>query len=177
MTTTRALAVLGVLTMILSGCAAKQKTEETAAKAVARSEAKPKRGAPNKNVAQDPLGARLSGQDSDLFGLMPIYFQFDSARLTPESREWLAKVATYMRANEKVIITIEGHCDDRGTAEYNLALGDQRARSTTDYLATLGVDRQRVQVVSYGEERPAVKGAGEDAWAKNRRAEFVRRRG
>ncbi len=78
-----------------------------------------------------------------------------------------------MKEKSDVRIQIEGHCDERGTVEYNLALGEKRARSAMDYLVSIGIPRDRISIISYGKERPAAFGSNEDAWAKNRRAEFV----
>ncbi len=101
-----------------------------------------------------------------------IFFEFDKAILTPEARETLTKNGAWLRTNADVVITIEGHCDARGTNGYNLALGDRRAESVKTFLDDLGVDRSRLATISYGEERPFVRGRGEAAWAQNRRAHF-----
>lgn len=102
-----------------------------------------------------------------------VYFDFDKATLTPAARETLAKNGEWLRLNSDVLITIEGHCDQRGTNDYNLALGDRRAESVKTFLADLGIDRSRMTTISYGEERPADQGHGEAAWARNRRAHFA----
>ena len=102
-----------------------------------------------------------------------IFFDFDKATLTSEARETLTKNGAWLRTNADVVITIEGHCDQRGTNGYNLALGDRRAESVKTFLVNLGVDRSRLATVSYGEERPLDQGNGEFAWAKNRRAHFL----
>ena len=102
-----------------------------------------------------------------------IFFEFDKATLTPEARETLTKNGGWLRTNPDVVITIEGHCDERGTNGYNLALGDRRAESVKIFLADLGVDRSRLATVSFGEERPLDRGQGEAAWAQNRRAHFL----
>jgi peptidoglycan-associated lipoprotein len=102
-----------------------------------------------------------------------IYFEFDSIRLSPEAQEILTQKAAWLRQNPGARVTIEGHCDDRGTNEYNLALGEGRAQSARDFLVDLGIKESRLTVISYGEERPIAKGQDEDAWARNRRAHFV----
>lgn len=102
-----------------------------------------------------------------------IFFEFDKATLTPESRETLIKNGEWLRINSDVVITIEGHCDERGTNEYNLALGDRRANSAKSFLMDLGVAESRLTTISYGEERPIDPRADEEAWAKNRRAQFT----
>jgi peptidoglycan-associated lipoprotein len=102
----------------------------------------------------------------------PIYFDFDTFTVREDSRPVLEKYAEYMNKNGRATMTIAGHTDDRGTTEYNLALGDQRAKAARDYLVRLGVDASRIEVISFGEERPAEPGSSEDAWSRNRRAEF-----
>lgn len=104
-----------------------------------------------------------------------VYFDFDKSTLTAEARDTLMRKAQWLRANTGVRLTIEGHCDERGTSEYNLALGDRRAEAARIFLVDLGIDPARLTTVSYGEERPADPGHNEQAWAKNRRAHFARR--
>ena len=101
-----------------------------------------------------------------------VYFDFDKYNLRSDAKAALDANAALLKQFTDVIVRIEGHCDERGTVEYNLSLGEKRARSTMEYLAGLGIDAGRLSIVSYGEERPAVSGSDEDAWAKNRRAEF-----
>jgi peptidoglycan-associated lipoprotein len=102
-----------------------------------------------------------------------IYFEFDKALLQPEAQQVLDKKAEYMRMNPNITVTIEGHCDERGTDAYNLALGERRANAAKDYLINLGVEAGRLSTISYGEERPLDYGHNEEAWAKNRRDQFV----
>jgi peptidoglycan-associated lipoprotein len=102
-----------------------------------------------------------------------IYFDFDRSVLKPESQEILRRKADYMRNNPDVRVIIEGHCDERGTNEYNLALGDRRANSAKVFLVNLGIDEERLTTISYGEERPADPRSNEEAWAKNRRDQFI----
>jgi peptidoglycan-associated lipoprotein len=102
-----------------------------------------------------------------------IYFEFDSAALSPVAQSTLANKADYLRDNPGTQVIIEGHCDERGTPEYNLALGDRRAESAKNFLVNLGIDAARFTTVSYGEESPVDTGHNEDAWAKNRRAKFL----
>ena len=102
-----------------------------------------------------------------------VFFEYDSAELRSEARTTLEALATKMQQQPQCSFVIEGYCDERGTREYNLALGEKRANAVMNYLAALGVDPARMQTVSYGKERPAVIGSSEDAWAKNRRAVMV----
>lgn len=102
------------------------------------------------------------------------YFDFDKSELRQDTRDVLSKNAdTMLKTKPNVKVRIEGHCDERGSAEYNLALGERRAKSALQYLLTLGVPANRLSTISYGKEKPAVQGSNEEAWAKNRRAEFV----
>jgi peptidoglycan-associated lipoprotein len=102
-----------------------------------------------------------------------IYFEFDRSDLLPEAQAVLRDKADFLKANPKGSVIVEGHCDERGTNEYNLALGDRRAEAAKAYLINLGVPAARMETVSYGEERPVDPGNNESAWAKNRRAHFV----
>lgn len=102
-----------------------------------------------------------------------IHFAFDSAELTPMSRTLLKEKALWLGQNPGVQVVVEGHCDDRGTMEYNLALGDRRAFSAKKFLVDLGIAESRLSTISYGEERPIDPASNETAWAKNRRAQFV----
>ena len=105
--------------------------------------------------------------------LEDIYFEFDKSTLTQDAQETLTKKARWLRTNADVKVIIEGHCDKRGTNEYNLALGDKRAVSTKGFLVDLGISPSRLITISYGEERPLIGGNDENAWAKNRRAHFA----
>ena len=98
-----------------------------------------------------------------------IFFDFDKYDLSAEARAQLEKQAAWLKAYPNITVTVEGNCDERGTREYNLALGERRASSAKNYLVALGVDPNRVQTISYGKERPAVLGSDEAAWAQNRR--------
>lgn len=102
-----------------------------------------------------------------------IHFDFDKAFIREEAKPILAKIADAMNANRSSALLIEGHCDERGTAEYNLALGERRAEATKRYLVSLGVGAGSLSTVSFGEEKPVDPGHTEEAWAKNRRAHFV----
>ncbi|MEA1945869.1 MAG: peptidoglycan-associated lipoprotein Pal [Thermodesulfobacteriota bacterium] len=102
-----------------------------------------------------------------------IFFEFDSAVLLAEAQEILKKKAEWLINNSDVTATIEGHCDERGTNEYNLALGERRAESAKTFLMDLGIAESRLNSISYGEERPLDPGHNEEAWAKNRRGHFT----
>ena len=100
-------------------------------------------------------------------------FAFDASTLDAAAQEALTTSASYLRDHPELNLLIEGHCDDRGTEQYNLALGDRRAATAMQYLQTLGIDGSRIKTVSYGEERPFAEGETEEAWAQNRRAHLV----
>ena len=102
-----------------------------------------------------------------------IYFEYDSFDLTAQAKKVLAEKASFLNAHPGIKVTVEGHCDERGTQEYNLALGERRAKAAQEYLVFLGINAQRLNTVSYGEEKPVDPGNTEEAWAKNRRAHFV----
>ncbi|MBI5188452.1 MAG: peptidoglycan-associated lipoprotein Pal [Nitrospirae bacterium] len=102
-----------------------------------------------------------------------IHFDFDKYDIRPDAKPALQTTASWLLKNTSAKILIEGHCDERGTNEYNLALGDRRAKAARDYLTALGVTSGRIEMISYGEERPLCKEQTEDCWAKNRRAHFV----
>jgi peptidoglycan-associated lipoprotein len=102
-----------------------------------------------------------------------VFFEYDSAQLRPDARATLDALAARIQQQPQCRFVIEGHCDERGTREYNLALGEKRANVVMSYLAALGVDTTHMQTTSYGKERPAVTGTGEEIWAKNRRAVLV----
>ena len=103
-----------------------------------------------------------------------VYFDFDSSDLRQDARDVLSKHAeTIFKSFAGAKIQVEGHCDERGSAEYNLALGERRAKAVQNYLITLGVKPENLLIISFGKEKPAVNGSDEAAWTKNRRAEFV----
>ena len=116
---------------------------------------------------------RAAAEAARLKDVSRIYFDFDRAELSAEAREILSKVAQLLKASPRKSLTIEGNCDDRGTNEYNLALGQQRADAAARYLQNLGIERKRIKTISYGEERPLCSEATEACWHKNRNATFV----
>ena len=104
--------------------------------------------------------------------LADVNFEYDSAALTPAAMEILQRHALWFKDHPGVRATLQGHCDERGTVEYNLALGEQRSRAVYDYLTSVGVPGTRLSTMSFGKERPLVMGSGEESWAKNRRVHF-----
>jgi peptidoglycan-associated lipoprotein len=149
--------------------------EERDAEARRRAEAEEARRAESERQARlapvDRVDEKFR-EEARAIEMEPVYFDFDSSDIKPEHRPLLEKKAAWLKANPEARVRIEGHCDDRGTVEYNLALGEKRAIRVMDYLVSLGVPAKKISTISYGEERPAVPGQDEEAWAKNRRAEF-----
>lgn len=176
------LAILGLAALTAGGCANKEavKAEEPVAVTAPVQAETPKVETP-KTETVTPAEAVKPAETTAAVTQAPAeavletaYFDFDKSDLRNDTREVLSKNADIMLKNKKdVKVKIEGHCDERGSAEYNLALGERRAKSALQYLLTLGVPAKRLSTISYGKERPAVQGSNEEAWAKNRRAEFV----
>lgn len=125
-------------------------------------------------VSDKDIGIDSQGSDSGrINGLKTVFFEFDQARLSSQARKDLAGNAEWMRSNPNFTIQIEGHTDSRGSTEYNLSLGERRAKSVRQYLESLGVESRRLSIISYGEEKPMDVAENETAWGKNRRANFV----
>ena len=126
-------------------------------------------------LKEDRLRAEISTRESAkaVFVSENIHFALDSYVLSDQARKILISKANYLRTNQDIMITIEGHCDDRGTDAYNIALGERRAESVKNFFVDLGFNANRLNTVSYGEERPIAMGQNEVFWAKNRRAQFV----
>jgi peptidoglycan-associated lipoprotein len=102
-----------------------------------------------------------------------IHFPFDSSVLSDQARQILISKAEFLRTNPDIMVTVEGHCDDRGTNTYNVVLGGRRAESVKVFLVDMGIEAHRLKTLSYGKERPVAVGRDEDSWAKNRRAQFM----
>jgi peptidoglycan-associated lipoprotein len=190
-----AVCLLFVVVFMAAGCAKQdvvKKDEGIVPSAVARQNESDKKGEPKINAAPAVLATKMpvpqtaSSQPATTVqvqktpsprelqsSLEKIYFDFDSASLSESARSTLSKNAAVLAKAESANIRIEGHCDDRGSAEYNLALGERRARAAQQYLTALGIKPGRLAVVSYGKEKPVVQGDNEEAWSKNRRDEFV----
>jgi peptidoglycan-associated lipoprotein len=162
-------------------------TAEEEAKRKAEEEARQKELERQKAIEEETLkeeGVKETGLSDEMkqerklteravFQNEDIHYEFDSILLNAQAQEILRKKAQWLKENSAVSVTIEGHCDNRGTNEYNLALGDRRAYSAKVFLIDLGIAETRMQTLSFGEERPLDPGENEEAWAKNRRAHFV----
>jgi len=160
-----------ILTFLFVGCAKEEPPPPTA-------EAQPRPAAPapapgtGSGAAPAPFG-QGSAQDFQTFQNQDINFDFDKYDLRPDARTILDRKVAFLNQNGSVRVQIEGHCDERGTNTYNMALGERRANVAKQYITTAGVNAARLSTISYGEERPLDPGHNEAAWARNRRAHFV----
>jgi peptidoglycan-associated lipoprotein len=152
--------------------AAKKLAEEEAAKAAAKKRAEEEAAAAAKKRAEAEAAQRLLQDQINAVESEKIYFDYDKADLKPEAQTTLESKAKFLQANSAYSLTIEGNCDERGTNEYNLALGERRADAAKKFLNSLGIAADRINTISYGEEKPVDTGNDEAAWSKNRRDEF-----
>jgi len=174
----RVFLVMSCVMLMASGCAKHEMVKKdegvapaasTTAKAPVKTEV-----VQEQPVKQAKVAESTAGQNEQLKSeLTAIYFDFDSFKLSEPARSSLAKNADLLKKDSAEKVRIEGNCDERGSDEYNLALGEKRAKAAMQYLITLGIPDERLLVISYGKEKPADPGHDESAWAKNRRDEFV----
>ena len=155
--------LLGLMAALLIVAGCETPAEETTTTETTTTEATPAPAAPTMS-AQEDLVINVGDR---------VFFDFDKSDLRPDAIDTLNRQSDWMKTNGSVTVAIEGHCDERGTREYNLALGDRRGASAKQYLESMGVSGGRMETVSYGKERPAVLGSNEAAWAQNRRAVMV----
>jgi peptidoglycan-associated lipoprotein len=171
--------------LIITGCARRPATTaaSAAAPAAAPSPAPtpapsapspaPAPPAPAAAAAPAPAPRPVPKEFMAVAALKEVYFDFDKYDIRPEDAKTLDANATWLKSNGDNLVLIEGHCDERGTNEYNLALGERRAKSTMNYLVSQGIQANRITIISYGEERPVCTEKTEACWAKNRRANFL----
>lgn len=169
---------LGIVAMMAAGCAKEdvvKKDEPIVAPPPVAVVAPPVAPVEPPPAKQEPAQEVVAAKAADVtVALETVYFDFDKSDLRKDARDALSKNSeTLLKTVADAKIKVEGHCDERGSDEYNLALGDRRAKSVAKYLTTLGVKADRISTISYGKEKPAVSGNNEAAWSKNRRAEFV----
>jgi len=164
------IALIMILVLFVFGCAKKKVTEEPGAAQPTVQPAEPT--APAGPSDEERRLAEQRAQAARELEASTIYFDFDKSELKPPARDKLNKVADIMKRYSNINVLIEGHCDERGTEEYNLALGERRARAAYNFLSNMGISSDRLKIISYGEEYPAVQGHNEEAWSKNRRDEF-----
>ena len=167
------------LGLILIGCPKKTVVKEEPSikkEAVPTREMKPKEEQGAKEFEKSLVAKKEPGIEGEVLEsklLKDIHFDFDKYNIRREDTEILKGNAALLKKNPKIKIQIEGHCDERGTVEYNLALGERRANNTKKYLTSLGISADRISTISYGKERPLDPGHNEEAWARNRRAHIV----
>ena len=171
------------IALMMTGCPKKtvvkeepSVTKETAAKAEAERATKEKETKTKEQFEKSLVAERTPGIEGQVFEsslLKDIHFDFDKYDILPGEADILKENAALLKKFPNVKIQIEGHCDARGTIEYNLALGERRANRTKEYLVSLGIASARISTISYGKERPLDPGQNEEAWAKNRRAHTV----
>jgi len=155
--------------LAMTSCAKKQVKQEEAMKPPAVA---PRGEGPRAKQLEDLSAAEKMRADVKEFESTHIYFDFDKFELKPEARAILEKKAAWLRANSAFKVKVEGNCDERGTNEYNLGLGERRAKAAVKYLNALGISADRMTTISYGEERPTCTEKNEKCWSKNRRDEF-----
>jgi peptidoglycan-associated lipoprotein len=180
-----AVLVLSVAALVAVGCAKKQTVKSegaqsppAAASAPAAVSEAPGKEAPPAPVAVAPAtppeaAPGVAVTEEKLSQFDDVRFDFDKSEVKEDGRKTCGVVAGYLKKNPKAKLLIEGHCDERGTAEYNMALGERRATAVMAYLVSLGVPKAALSTVSFGKEKPLDPGHNEEAWAKNRRAHFV----
>jgi peptidoglycan-associated lipoprotein len=164
--------------VVFAGCAKRPATTSVSAPAPTGSAAAPAPGSPmaSPGGAAGPRGATVRPAPAEFMAvdaLKDIYFDFDKYDIRPDDAKTLDANAAWLKTNAGQLVLIEGHCDERGTNEYNLALGERRAKSTMNYLVSQGVHANRITIISYGEERPVCTEHTEACWAKNRHAHFL----
>jgi peptidoglycan-associated lipoprotein len=165
----RLIAIFGLVVTLAAGCTRPKRTDTGEGGSAEGGAASGQPVIEDKNIGTDPMGSDSGRID----GLNTIFFEYDQARLTADARAKLATNADWIKKNPNYTIQIEGHTDERGSVEYNLSLGERRAKSVKTYLEGLGVASNRMTIISYGEEKPIQSGDSESAWSKNRRANFV----
>lgn len=165
--------------MVLYGCpkkaevaSAPEESQQQAADAAARAKAEEQAKAEAARKAEEEKAAKETAAKQEA-GLKPIYFDYDKSFVRDDAMPTMRANAEWLKANPKVKVRIEGNCDDRGTIEYNQALGQRRATATKKYLADLGITAKRISLISYGKEKPVCQASTEDCWQKNRRADLV----
>lgn len=164
----RSFVIVTISSLFIFGCKGRDKTSADTANSLGGG------GDISTPVESTPMNFSSEGSDSGkIAGLSTVFFEYDKATLSQSARDVLKANAEWMKKNAGVKIQIEGHCDNRGSIEYNLALGERRANTVRTYLTSIGVAASRLSVISYGEEKPMVSGDSDASWNKNRRANFV----
>lgn len=152
---------------------AMQEEQKTAGQKTAEQQTSQQQKEMMQKMQEEKAAQDMAEAGNGLSELVDIHFDYNSYGLTDEARDLLKEHAEWLNNNKNVMVVVEGHCDERGTAEYNLALGERRAKAAAKFLANLGLGEKRIKTISYGEELPLAPGHNEEAWAKNRRVHFV----
>ena len=147
--------------------------KEEAARKLASEQAAAQQKEDVKELALKRDAAAAAAAEKEQTAFEDIYFAYDKSTIEPEAREILKRLASLLGSNKNYSLVVEGHCDERGTVEYNLALGQRRADAAMKYLVDLGLDKESIKTITYGKERPLETGHDEEAWTKNRRAHFL----
>lgn len=162
--------IVSMCLFVFWGCPKKSEVSstepQTETAAATAEKATPEKAAPAKEAPAEKAGVAV-------MGLQSIYFDFDKSFVRNDAKSVMKANAEWLKANPKVSIKIEGNCDERGTKEYNQALGQRRAAAAKKYLTDLGISAKRISLISYGKEKPTCKDATETCWQKNRRDDFV----
>ena len=173
-----AMAALVSVVALSAGCGGDKPDAETDPEAARDGATEPVETVPEPVTPEEPAepvpAPDYAAMQPAEYGVEDVFFALDQYDLDDIAMASLARDARLLKEHPEVIILLEGHCDERGTIEYNLALGEKRAKAVRDYLVTMGVAASRLRVTSYGESRPFALGSSETAWAKNRRAHFAR---
>lgn len=164
-------AIALVMSLFLAGCSSTQTDDTAGSETDVTTSSTGDAGAGTDTGAVDVVEPEITGETVFADGTITVYFDFDSSEIRADSKAALDTIAEGMN-NDASSIVVEGHADERGTREYNQALGERRSLAVREYLQTKGVASDRVRVKSYGEERPAAEGHDESAWSQNRRAEI-----
>jgi peptidoglycan-associated lipoprotein len=166
------LIVLLVSIVALAGCHPRKAPPVEPGKEVKAPGEQVTRELPAQKPPEKPI-TPIQPAEGEESALKDIHFEYDKYNLTDEAASLMGQNADYMMKSPEVNVLIEGHCDERGTEEYNIALGEKRALAARDYLVRFGIDKSRISIISYGEERPLDPASNEEAWAKNRRDHLV----
>ena len=170
------LMVVTTLLLVATGCAQKTPPASTTQMGASGPSAEEIRAREEeerrRRIAESQLTSRPTTPPAGTLVMDTVYFEFDQATLSDTAKDTLVRNAEWLRSNANARVQVEGNADERGSNEYNLALGEHRAAAVRSYLTSLGIDGGRLVIISYGEERPADSGHGEDSWVKNRRVDF-----
>ncbi len=157
---------MGLMVLVLAGCPSKKVSTDTNAEGSAP--------AASPQIDSTPMNFDSAGSDSGkIDGLETVHFDYDKSALKGEDKKKIEGNAAWMKSHAKINVQIEGHCDAKGSIEYNLALGERRAKAAREYMTSLGIEASRLSIISYGKEKPISSGDSESAYSKNRRANFV----